>query len=160
MTHLHGISFLIHASYLSFLSCFGVYAIRGLQKRPTTFTPAFFRSDQDNKVHGANMGPTGVQSAPDGPHVGPMNLAIRGGLRLGYLLTLAYDSCGVVYDQGTHKLAYIWPPCCTDTRFYPFIIKWFAFIVPSACISHSASYNTRCSGEPSFVLTYVVLVTL
>ena len=31
----------------------------------------------DSKVHGANMGPTGVLSAPDGPHVGPMNLAIR-----------------------------------------------------------------------------------
>ena len=32
----------------------------------------------DSKVHGANMGPTWVLSAPDGPHVGPMNLAIRG----------------------------------------------------------------------------------
>ena len=32
----------------------------------------------DSKVHGANMGPTGVLSAPDGPHVGPVNLAIRG----------------------------------------------------------------------------------
>ena len=31
----------------------------------------------DNKVHGANMGPTLVLSAPDRPHVGPMNLAIR-----------------------------------------------------------------------------------
>ena len=31
----------------------------------------------DSKVHGANMGPTWVLLAPDGPHVGPMNLAIR-----------------------------------------------------------------------------------
>ena len=31
----------------------------------------------DSKVHGANMGPTWVLSAPDGPHVRPMNLAIR-----------------------------------------------------------------------------------
>ena len=31
----------------------------------------------DSKVPGANMGPTWVLSAPDGPHVGPMNLAIR-----------------------------------------------------------------------------------
>ena len=31
----------------------------------------------DSKVHGANMGPTWVMSAPGGPHVGPMNLAIR-----------------------------------------------------------------------------------
>ena len=31
----------------------------------------------DNKVHGSNMGSTWVLSAPGGPHVGPMNLAIR-----------------------------------------------------------------------------------
>ena len=31
----------------------------------------------DSKVHGANMGPTWVLSAPDGPHVGLSNLAIR-----------------------------------------------------------------------------------
>ena len=31
----------------------------------------------DSKVHGANMGPTWVLSVPDGPHVDPMNLAIR-----------------------------------------------------------------------------------
>ena len=31
----------------------------------------------DSKVHGANMGPTWVLSAPDGPLVGHMNLAIR-----------------------------------------------------------------------------------
>ena len=35
-------------------------------------------TDPDSKIHGANMGPTWVLSAPDGPHVGPMNLAIRG----------------------------------------------------------------------------------
>ena len=34
----------------------------------------------DSKVHGANIGPTWVLSAPDEPHVVPMNLAIRGGL--------------------------------------------------------------------------------
>ena len=33
----------------------------------------------DSKVHGANMGPTWVLSAPYGPLVGPMNLAIREG---------------------------------------------------------------------------------
>ena len=31
----------------------------------------------DSKVHGANMEPIWVLSAPDGPHVDPMNLAIR-----------------------------------------------------------------------------------
>ena len=36
-----------------------------------------FLTHSDSKVHGANMGNTWVLSAPDGPHVGPMNLAIR-----------------------------------------------------------------------------------
>ena len=36
------------------------------------------RTDPDSKVHGANMEPTWVLSAPDGSHVGPMNLAIWG----------------------------------------------------------------------------------
>ena len=31
----------------------------------------------NSKVRGANMGPTWVLSAPDGPHNGPMNIAIR-----------------------------------------------------------------------------------
>ena len=31
----------------------------------------------DSKIHGANMGPTWVLSAPDGPHVGPVNLVTR-----------------------------------------------------------------------------------
>ena len=35
------------------------------------------RSFPDSKVPGANTGPTWVLSAPDGPHVGPRNLAIR-----------------------------------------------------------------------------------
>ena len=34
-------------------------------------------SNPDSKVYGANMGPTSILSAPDGPHVGPINLAIR-----------------------------------------------------------------------------------
>ena len=36
------------------------------------------QSNPDNKIHGANMVSTWVlTSAPDGSHVGPMNLAIR-----------------------------------------------------------------------------------
>ena len=31
----------------------------------------------DSKIPGANLGPTCVLSEPDGPHIGPMNLAIR-----------------------------------------------------------------------------------
>ena len=39
--------------------------------------PVQFYFNLDSKVHGANMEPTWVLSAPDGPHVGHMNLAIR-----------------------------------------------------------------------------------
>ena len=38
------------------------------------------RTIPDSKFRGANMGPTWVLSAPDGPHVGPMHLTIRGGM--------------------------------------------------------------------------------
>ena len=38
-------------------------------------------SDPDSKVHGTNMGPTWVLSVSDGPHVGPMNLGVRGSAR-------------------------------------------------------------------------------
>ena len=31
----------------------------------------------NSKIYGANMAPTWVLLAPDGPHVGPMNLAIK-----------------------------------------------------------------------------------
>ena len=34
----------------------------------------------DSKIHGANMGPTCGRQDPDGPHVGPINLAIRGNI--------------------------------------------------------------------------------
>ena len=41
--------------------------------------PSHLIYDPDNNVHGANMGPTWVRSAPGGPHIGLMNLAIWGG---------------------------------------------------------------------------------
>ena len=44
------------------------------QRQKTNIFPNDF---PDSKFHGANMGPAWVLSAPDGPHVGPMNLAIR-----------------------------------------------------------------------------------
>ena len=36
-------------------------------------------NDPDRKGHEVNMGPTWVLLAPGGPHVGPINFAIRGG---------------------------------------------------------------------------------
>ena len=55
-------------------------------RRPSQYKAAVFPPGQrcgpqlripDSKVHVANMGSTWVLSAPGGPHVGPMNLAIR-----------------------------------------------------------------------------------
>ena len=37
----------------------------------------WYNISSDSKVHGANMRPTWVLSAPDGPHIHPKNLAIR-----------------------------------------------------------------------------------
>ena len=34
------------------------------------------KGNSDSKIHGANMGPNWVLSAPDGSRVGPKNLAI------------------------------------------------------------------------------------
>ena len=42
-----------------------------------SFHPPHHTKAPDSKVHGANMGPTLALSGPDGPPVGPMNLAIR-----------------------------------------------------------------------------------
>ena len=53
--------------------------------------------DIDSKVHGANMGPTWVLSAPDGPRVGPMNLAIRDI----HKLSIPDDVTGTTPDNST-----------------------------------------------------------
>ena len=50
----------------------------------------------DSKVHGANMGPTWVLSAPDGPHIGAMNLAIRDKCHLSCFVqySVTFGPCG------------------------------------------------------------------
>ena len=53
------------------------------RQQAITWTDAnhiMWQNIRDSKVHGANMGPTLVLSAPAGPYVGPMNLAIRDGI--------------------------------------------------------------------------------
>ena len=47
----------------------------------------------DSKVHGVNMGPIWVLSAPDGPHVGPMNLIFRVSVTC-ELYKIQYVCCG------------------------------------------------------------------
>ena len=48
---------------------------------------------RDSKDDGANMGPTWVLSAPGGPHVGPINLAIRGGHCYSFGVTGCIGDC-------------------------------------------------------------------
>ena len=59
----------------------------------------FVRICPDRKVHGANMGPTWVLSAPDRTHVAPMNLAIS--VHLKRLLHNAGD-----FVAATHELVW------------------------------------------------------
>ena len=51
-------------------------SILNLTKRQLTSAAFLVDESPDNKVHGANMGPTWVLSAQGGPHVDPMNFAI------------------------------------------------------------------------------------
>ena len=64
----------------------------------------------DSKVHVANMGSTWVLSAPGGPHVGPMNLAIRDSIP-GDLVT--YNASQEVWTWFTFSWVLLW-----------FIWKW------------------------------------
>ena len=59
-----------HCSYFLLSSCPNGVSLTYKLKMTIAIIP-------DSNVHGANTGPTWVLSAPDGPHVGPMNYAIR-----------------------------------------------------------------------------------
>ena len=51
-------------------------AIFAIWRNPAVKFSGILEGNPDSKIHGVNMGPTWVLSASDGPHVGPMNLAI------------------------------------------------------------------------------------
>ena len=60
----------------SSVNCFAVSGMIGKSAvHPETYY--CMHNIPDSKVHGTNIGLTWVMSAPDGPHVGPMKLAIR-----------------------------------------------------------------------------------
>ena len=75
--------------------------------------PIFMHGIPDSKVHGANMRPIWVLSAPDGPHVGHMNLAFRDGTRI------VSPSSG---RQETCPIYATWNQC--DGQNYAFRIIW------------------------------------
>ena len=59
--------------------------LRCHQWRQYKLTDTDWQKSPDSKIHGANMGPTWVLSAPDGPHVGAINLAIRVNMKVAYV---------------------------------------------------------------------------
>ena len=77
----------------------------------------------DSKVHGANMGPTWVLSAPDGSHVRPMNLAIRdrsyspGPIQFSFYLEIQ-----PAYSSTLLFIKYIWA-LTYSFQFVPHILK-------------------------------------
>ena len=69
-----------HYSSWSYLVCFFIIVgptLKGQRKKNINKTQWSSNANYHYTLHRANMGPTLVLSAPDGPHVGPMNLAIR-----------------------------------------------------------------------------------
>ena len=70
---------------------------------------------RDRKVHGANMGPTWVLSVPDGPHVGPMNLATRVTVHPGQYVPSLSSSCFVRCIADRHDHVMTWK------RYWPFM---------------------------------------
>ena len=96
----------------------------------------------DNKVHGANMGHSWVLSAPGGPHVGPVNLAIGDGFwwpghgigYAGYIYIYVYDNewAWVVNCLVGH--GNILPLCCGGL-FY-FVVAVIAFVHTNSSPRH------------------------
>ena len=80
----------------------------------------------NNKVHGANMGPTCVLSSPGGPHVGPMNRAVwdrasailaNSALYVWYIRLVCYIFKDV-YWTGNYMNNFIWQSShCTGNVF-------------------------------------------
>ena len=57
-------------------------------QRPVLLNEFPLHGVPDSNVHGAIVGPIWVLSVPDGPHVGPMNLAIRGPHKFAFCLRI------------------------------------------------------------------------
>ena len=66
---------------VTFLLCYAIFISSVFHKAHCNFSFIISRNvgwlSPDSKVYGAIMGPTWVLWAPGGPHVGPINLAIR-----------------------------------------------------------------------------------
>ena len=75
-----------------------ILSLKFVPKGPFKNIPALVQIIPDSKVHRANMGPTWVLSAPRGPHVGPMDLAIWDGLAPGRRQATIWTIGGEITD--------------------------------------------------------------
>ena len=82
----------------------GYIACRDMALLMAYFTNPLHGYIPDSKSHGANMGPTGVLSAPDGPHVGPMKLAFRDGSAEGFDMKTSSRCIGIPITNTTPSI--------------------------------------------------------
>ena len=91
-------------------------------QKPATTPQVTVNSLPDCKVHGPNRGPTWVLSAPEGPHVGPTNLATRAWLSLRLprlqqgqemVIPLSYTANSVATDHAARPLRWRHNECDT-----------------------------------------------
>ena len=103
----------------------------------------------DSKVHGANMGPTWVLSVPDGPHVGPRNLAIRvawlmEAVGMSCYMSLNFDWSWPVY---TVTLTVIWASerhgvsNCQQLDYVQQLVRLITKIILKLCITKICERN-------------------
>ena len=109
----------------------------------------------DTKVHGANMGPSWVLSAPDGPHFGPINFAIRVALS-GYIYVIVVcpqlrwlfsSYSGTVtswYGHNFHTITVVLRHKGSVMRSWgvPFLLHWIRFWVNSPVGDERKRLNT------------------
>ena len=112
--------------------------------------------NNDVQVHGANMGPTWVLSAPEGPHVSPMNLAIRG---------YSIGSCGYSLIIKTLPL-YVADIChhctciCPDARPSVGTFEYRTEIFPPSFSSYQCFPVIHADQMPSFTVAEEITITL
>ena len=87
---------------------------------------------QDSKMNGANMGPTWVLSAPDGPHAGPINLVIRLGLFITEHILLSLVHLNV--KNGNMRKAF--NKCCQHDRVTHQAITGLMWNPSDTCVHH------------------------
>ena len=103
----------------------------------------------DSKVHVANMGSTWVLSAPGGPHVGPMNLAIRDPLQSPHSLDLSKDISYLLSTHTTIKLINF-----TSTKWQQNLASWQLSFFYDATNNNKVGIMTTLGFQWSPVIQY------